>query len=48
MKTIWKQVLGAMLSLGWLSSARADLPTPVEPSTAPADGDWIGLIEGPW
>ena len=26
--------------------ALADLPTPVAPSTAPADGDWIGLIEG--
>lgn len=25
---------------------QADLPTPVEPSTGPADGDWIGLIEG--
>ena len=46
MKIIWKQVLGAMLSLGWLSFARADLPPPVAPSTAPADGDWIGLIEG--
>ena len=27
-------------------SVRADLPTPVPPSTAPAAGDWIGLIEG--
>jgi integrating conjugative element membrane protein (TIGR03745 family) len=27
-------------------SARADLPTPVPPSTAPPAGDWIGLIEG--
>ena len=24
----------------------ADLPTPVPPSTAPAAGDWIGLIQG--
>ena len=24
----------------------ADLPTPVAPSTAPAAGDWIGLIQG--
>jgi len=46
MKTIWKQVLAAALGLGSLSSAKADLPTPVPPSTAPADGDWIGLIEG--
>jgi len=28
------------------SSAWAVLPTPVAPSTAPAAGDWIGLIEG--
>ena len=27
-------------------SAWAVLPTPVAPSTAPAAGDWIGLIEG--
>lgn len=25
---------------------RADLPTAVAPSTAPADGDWIALISG--
>ena len=29
-----------------LGTASADLPTPVAPSTAPDDGDWIGLIEG--
>jgi len=27
-------------------AAWAVLPTPVAPSTAPAAGDWIGLIEG--
>ena len=27
-------------------SAWAALPTPVAPSTAPAAGDWLGLIEG--
>ena len=27
-------------------SVWAALPTPVAPSTAPAAGDWIGLIEG--
>jgi integrating conjugative element membrane protein (TIGR03745 family) len=46
MKTICKQGLGAVLGLSGMGYARADLPTPVEPSTAPADGDWIGLIEG--
>ena len=29
-----------------LGTASADLPTPVAPSTAADDGDWIGLIEG--
>ena len=46
MKSILKQGLGLVLGLGGMSYARADLPTPVEPSTGPADGDWIGLIEG--
>ena len=27
-------------------SVRAALPTPVAPSTGPAAGDWIGLIQG--
>ena len=38
--------LAALFSLSWFRSANADLPTPVAPSTAPAAGDWIGLIEG--
>jgi len=38
-------------ALGWLAlsgtqSIWAALPTPVAPSTAPAAGDWIALIEG--
>ena len=30
----------------WMNTARAALPTPVAPSTAPASGDWLGLIKG--
>ncbi len=29
-----------------IQSVWAALPTPVAPSTAPAAGDWIGLIQG--
>jgi integrating conjugative element membrane protein (TIGR03745 family) len=46
MKTSLKQGLAVMMSLSGANNARADLPVPVPPSTAPADGDWIGLIEG--
>jgi len=38
--------IAGLLGLSVFNSARADLPTPVAPSTAPAAGDWIGLIEG--
>jgi len=42
---VHKLILGG---LGLLSgrAAQAALPTPVAPSTAPAAGDWIGLIQG--
>ncbi len=38
--------LAALVALFVTQRSRADLPTPVAPSTAPAAGDWIGLIEG--
>ena len=41
-----KQYLVAFIGLNAMQVAEADLPTPVAPSTAPPDGDWIGLIEG--
>jgi len=41
-----REVLAAFIGLNAMRSAKADLPTPVAPSTAPPDGDWIGLIEG--
>ncbi len=41
-----KQLLLAFIGLSAMQSANAELPTPVAPSTAPPDGDWIGLIEG--
>jgi len=41
-----KQILVAFIGLNAMQAAKADLPTPVAPSTAPPDGDWIGLIEG--
>ncbi len=41
-----KQLLVAFIALNAMQVAEADLPTPVAPSTAPPDGDWIGLIEG--
>jgi integrating conjugative element membrane protein (TIGR03745 family) len=44
-KTI-KNRLSALAGTIFVTQAYADLPTPVPPSTAPADGDWIGLIEG--
>ena len=42
----WKQLLTALIGLNAIQTVQADLPTPVAPSTAPAAGDWIGLIEG--
>ena len=35
-----------LLGLTGYAPAWAALPTPVAPSTAPAAGDWIGLIQG--
>jgi integrating conjugative element membrane protein (TIGR03745 family) len=35
-----------LLAMASFQSVWAVLPTPVAPSTAPAAGDWIGLIEG--
>ena len=42
----WKRHFLTALALSTASTARAELPTPVPPSTSPAAGDWIGLIEG--
>jgi len=38
--------LMGLLGLGVYPPTHAALPTPVPPSTAPAAGDWIGLIQG--
>ena len=46
MNTIWTRSLQVLLGFSLVRWAQADLPTPVAPSTAPADGDWIGLIQG--
>ena len=35
-----------MLAMFGAQSVWAVLPTPIAPSTAPAAGDWIGLIKG--
>ena len=35
-----------LVPLSATQSVWAALPTPVAPSTAPAAGDWIGLIQG--
>ena len=35
-----------LLGMTAVQSLWAALPTPVAPSTAPAAGDWIGLIKG--
>ena len=45
---IKKSTVALMGTLGLALSAPvwAALPTPVAPSTAPAAGDWIGLIKG--
>ena len=47
MKTV-KRVATAvgLLAMSAAQSVWAALPTPVAPSTAPAAGDWIGLIQG--
>ena len=39
-------VATGLLAISTVQSAWAALPTPVAPSTAPAAGDWIALIEG--
>jgi len=41
-----KRLWAALFGLHAVELANADLPTPVAPSTAPAAGDWIGLIQG--
>lgn len=49
MKKLRNRCLAFLAALAWLGlpwQAWAALPTPVPPSTAPAAGDWIGLIEG--
>lgn len=38
--------LGLVLTPVFMYAAMAALPTPVAPSTAPATGDWLGLIKG--
>ena len=45
----WKSEAAAaigLLGITAVQSTWAALPTPVAPSTAPAAGDWIGLIKG--
>ena len=46
MKHPWLRYFSMALALGVALNGRADLPTPVPPSTNPGAGDWIGLIEG--
>ncbi|MEW8232462.1 MAG: TIGR03745 family integrating conjugative element membrane protein [Candidatus Thiodiazotropha endolucinida] len=48
MKKAVKKVVTAvgLLAVTAGQSVLAALPTPVAPSTAPAAGDWIGLISG--
>ena len=48
MKKTAKQITTAvgLLLMSATQSVWAVLPTPVPPSTAPAAGDWIGLIQG--
>lgn len=47
LKTINKgtAAVGLLVLFGY-QSVWAALPTPVPPSTAPAAGDWVGLIQG--
>jgi len=44
-KKVWLSKVG-IVALMTSPSLWAVLPTPVPPSTAPAAGDWIGLISG--
>ncbi len=48
MNKIAKRVATAvgLLAMSTAQSVWAALPTPVAPSTGPAAGDWIGLIQG--
>ena len=48
MKKIVKRAAAAvgLLAMSATQSVWAALPTPVAPSTGPAAGDWIGLIQG--
>ena len=46
MKQRWLRYLFMTLAMAMAVPGRADLPTPVPPSTNPGAGDWIGLIEG--
>jgi integrating conjugative element membrane protein (TIGR03745 family) len=47
LKTIKKDAAAiGLLAMSAYQSVWAALPTPVPPSTAPAAGDWVGLIEG--
>ena len=47
-KTMMKRIgtAAGLIVLSACQSVSAALPTPVPPSTAPAAGDWIGLIKG--
>ncbi len=47
MKTLKKGAAAVgLLAMSAHQSVWAALPTPVAPSTAPAAGDWVGLIKG--
>ncbi len=47
MKTIKRiSTAAGLLAMSATQSVWAALPTPVAPSTGPAAGDWIGLIQG--
>ncbi len=48
MNKIAKRIATAvgLLAVSTTQSVWAALPTPVAPSTGPAAGDWIGLIQG--
>ena len=41
-----KAALLGLIAVAVERTAWAALPTPVAPSTAPAAGDWLGLIQG--
>ena len=42
----WLRRTGALALAGAATPLFAALPTPTPPSTAPASGDWLGLISG--